>query len=236
MIRFKNVKFVLNNLKVLSKLNDVVKMQFDESGLRMFCVDKSVISLSVFALKPEFFEEFYTKKATLWIDINKLIAVLKRVKDECVVFEPKQKALSITIEKGVWKRVFNINADEEEAFEIPNVESMKYDECLIAETDKISKMLSDASLISDAITLKAESNMLNCFVKSVDDKYETTIECEGNMNAKSKYALDYMQIAFCNEICRTYPHAKLCFKDNFPLKAIFNDTLIIYIAPRIDEE
>lgn len=144
--------------EAISTLINEGRIEIDDDGLKLEALDKSHITFVNLELNPEFFQEFdLDYPLQLNVDIEEFNKVLKRAKaEDTIILEVTDEQLILTF-NGRAKRIFELNLIDME-YEPPSPPVIEYPVTIEVPTDLFKDGLTDAKLITEKVSLEADSD------------------------------------------------------------------------------
>ncbi|AKG38875.1 MAG: proliferating cell nuclear antigen (pcna) [Infirmifilum sp.] len=232
-------------LESLSTIVDEANFLASPDGLRLRALDPGRVAMVDLFMPAGLFEEYSvdseTKIGVVLDDINK---VLKRAKsDDKLVFEVGEGRLTIILQ-GRAERRFRFPLLDIAGQELP---SPKLNFTVAAKmlSDTFRDALKDASLVSEAVKLKAEDESLHLSARSDRGEIETKftiesgslLEIDVKEPSEASYGIDFLD-KIVSKAYRVSDIMALRFATNMPIEMSFDiaggGTLKYLLAPRME--
>ncbi len=232
----------------ISVISDIVNegsFNIKKSGIYFTAADISMVVVVDLKLLETYFDEYnIDEETTIGIDISSLSSILKRVKnkDKIILSLKNDNKLNISV-KNFSTRTFSLPLITVEKKDIPDISDFCAN--IDIKTSVIDDGISDAEIVADSITFKADKNSFE--MNSFGDVTSTKLKLDKNSEAikkfsvnnetKSNYSTEYLRkIMKTGKLCDTF---SLGFGSEYPIKMIFKVIdkvqLSFLLAPRVSE-
>ncbi|MDY6766069.1 MAG: proliferating cell nuclear antigen (pcna) [Candidatus Nanohaloarchaea archaeon] len=222
--------------------------QFSDDGVKLVAADPAMVAMVDFELEQEAFDTYECDEpAKIGVNIEDLYSIVRRAgSNETVELELDQDAskLYVRMHNGS-DRSFSLallNLDEED---IPSTDDLDFSVAADVTTAVLDDAVGDASVVGDAVTVRADGDAITLAAEGDNSTVETTIragsdglmELDADGQVQSMFSLDYLnKMIKAKKLSDT---TRLKLGDDFPMRLEFQvpDTLQLsyVLAPRIEE-
>ena len=231
----------------LATLIDEANFVATSEGLKLRALDPSRIAMVDLEMPSEVFEEYEIDEEKIKIGVNfdDLNKVVKRGRaDERVMFEVSERRLKVTI-LGKAERSFALPLIDVYGEELP-VPRVTFTVTAKMLSDVLKDALSDASLVSDSVKFRGETDYLLLSARSDRGEVEvrfsmdagSLIDYEVEEPASAAYSLSYLT-DIVKKSAQLTDVTTLKFATNKPISLSFEmpggGKLTFYLAPRMEE-
>lgn len=234
-----------DSINAVSNLLNEGVFNLTKSGIELKSMDSANVALVELNLLASAFKEFDLKEDTkIGMNMSDLTSVLKRAKaGESLTLELDDNSLSIEFGGDV-KRKFQVPLlDLKDESKSP---SLDFPATVEIKTDVIEDGISDAEIISDAVTLEMDPDSFVMRAEGENRRAElklekgsdSLIDIKATDHVKSTFPLDYLRKM--SKAAKLADTATLQLGNDYPLKLEFKviDKILLgfILAPRIESE
>jgi proliferating cell nuclear antigen len=240
-------RLLKESVNIISELVNEVTLKIDQDKIAVIAIDPANVAMVDFKLLSSAFVEYSVPEPQeLAINLDHLKQVLKRSKPADTIsisLESEKNRLQIKL-KGENSRTFNIpliNIEENEQ-KIPN---LQFKAKVILASSKFDDAVEDMSIVSESISLAAESSLF--ILRSESNMKDAKVEMPATQETlvtlqgdplSSKYSIEYLKkVAKASKLADT---VSLEFSDDYPLRAEYKllDKLRLsfIVAPRVSTD
>lgn len=235
-----NPKILADLVTIISDLVTEVRIKVNKEGINLTAIDPANVAMIYFKIPATLFSEFEIEKdEVLGVNLNNFKAVLRRCKPgSALIMEKADNILKIGIRDRV-KRDFSLALIDIESEE-KDLPSWEFNSVIHINSDTLTEVIEDCSVVSDACTLMAEPNKF-------------VVEASGLNSARAEFSSDEAEIHSGNSTARfsleyfnkfikgakISNRATLSFSDNHPMRLDFHTgevVLSFVLAPRIEQD
>ncbi|MFH1786106.1 MAG: proliferating cell nuclear antigen (pcna) [archaeon] len=241
--KLKEAKLMKQSIDAASQLISETSLSIRKDGIEMTAMDPANVSMVSFFIDAKAFEKYnLDKDLSIGVSMEDLTKILKRVKAD--------EALELTLasenrlEIGMGKRKFNIPL-----LDLGDKQTKKPDLAFPAaaeiKTGAFADAISDAEIVSDAVTFEASKTELKLTAEGdgrkveilLDGKSDDVIKIVADSEARSIFPLDYLKKMLKGvSIAET---VNIQLGKDYPLKLSVRDEnfqMSYILAPRIENE
>jgi proliferating cell nuclear antigen len=239
-MKLENPKIFSDIITIISDLVTEVRIKITKEGITLNAVDPANVAMAYFKIPASLFTEFEVEKdEELGINLDNLKAVLRRCKPgSALTIEKHENILKLGIQDRI-KRDFSlalIDIDLEEK-EMPEWE---FNSVVHINSESLSEVIEDCSIVSDACSLMAEPNK---FIVEASGLHSSRAEFSSDEvdihsgNSQARFSLEYL--AKFIKGAKISNKATLSFSDNHPMRLDFHTGQVVLsfvLAPRIEQD
>ena len=242
-IELYNPGILKDTFETIGHIIDEAQLNFTENGLTIQALDKSHITFIQLNYDKTLFDSYECETPeTIIIDTDQLMKILKRCKNDEILFLTTENNKLTLKFNGESSRQFQINLIDEE-YESPKPPIIEYPITIKLPNQIIKDSLDDSTLFSKNLTLLIDQDYLHICSRDEMGNGSTHIRYLHGENiqevVKSGYSIDKLK-----DIFRASKLSKTCtvnLGNDLPLTIRFeipgeNAYLEFLLAPRISEE
>jgi len=242
------VGLIKDSMKTISDLISEGLFQLKEDGIHLIAADPAMVGLVDFKLEKEVFEDYELDEETkVGLNLENFYSILRRANSEDTItleLDEDQSKFHIKME-GMSTRNFSLPILNLSEDDIPSTDQLDFSVEAELETSVLEGAIKDAMVVSDSVTISADSDSINIISKGdqsnvdfeISGDSEGVIELEGSQ-AKSMFSLDYLNKMIGAKSLSDTVALKL--GEDFPMRLEFvvpdKADLSFVLAPRIEED
>jgi proliferating cell nuclear antigen len=243
-----DVALIKDSMKTVSDLISEGLFQLKDDGIHLIAADPAMVALVDFKLEEDVFESYDLEEETkVGLNLENFYSILRRANsDDTLTLELDEDGskFHITME-GVSTRDFSLPVLNLSEDDIPSTDQLDFSVESEIEASVLEGAVKDAMVVSDSVTVSADSEHLEIVSKgdqsnvdfSISGDSEGIIELEGG-EAESMFSLDYLSNMIGAKSLSDTVSVKL--GDDFPMRLEFvvpeKADLSFVLAPRIEED
>ncbi|MFB6245281.1 MAG: proliferating cell nuclear antigen (pcna) [Candidatus Nanohaloarchaea archaeon] len=242
------VGLIKDSMKTISDLISEGLFQLKDDGIHLIAADPAMVGLVDFQLEKEVFEDYELDEETkVGLNLENFYSILRRANsDDTITFEldEDESKFHITME-GMSTRNFSLPILNLSEDDIPSTDQLDFSVEAELETSVLEGAIKDAMVVSDSVTISADSDTINIVSEGdqsnvdfeISGDSDGVIELEGS-EAKSMFSLDYLNKMIGAKSLSDTVTLKL--GEDFPMRLEFvvpdKADLSFVLAPRIEED
>ena len=242
------VGLIKDSMKTISDLISEGLFQLKEDGIQLIAADPAMVGLVDFKLEKEVFENYELDEETkVGLNLENFYSILRRANsDDTITFELDEDQSKFFIKmEGMSTRNFSLPILNLSEDDIPSTDQLDFSVTAELETSVLEGAIKDAMVVSDSVTISADSDSINIVSEGdqsnvdfeISGDSEGVIELDGS-EAKSMFSLDYMnKMIGAKSLSDT---VALNLGEDFPMRLEFvvpdKADLSFVLAPRIEED
>lgn len=242
------VGLVKDSMKTISDLISEGLFQLKDDGIQLIAADPAMVALVDFKLEEEVFEDYELDEETkVGLNLENFYSILRRANaDDTITFELDEETskFHITME-GASTRNFSLPILNLSEDDIPSTDQLDFSVEAELEASVLEGAIKDAMVVSDSVTVSADSDSINIVSKGDQSNvdFEIASDAEGvialeGTEASSMFSLDYLSKMIKGKALSDTVSVKL--GDDFPMRLEFvvpeKADLSFVLAPRIEED
>jgi len=190
-------------INAISELVNDVKLNIDKDKIELVAIDPSNVAMIIFRLFSSAFVDYQVNSnVSIGVSLDSIKQVLKRAKPSDTVIiqlDDTKKKLKLQL-RGETIRTFSISLLDLENKE-QNIPDLKFKMKIEMNSSLFDEAIQDMDIISDSISLIAESNKLviasegNISEGSIEiaEDVGASISLNGNESFKARYSIEYLK-------------------------------------------
>lgn len=242
------VGLIKDSMKTISDLISEGLFQLKEDGIHLIAADPAMVGLVDFQLEKEVFEDYELDEETkVGLNLENFYSILRRANsDDTITFELDEDDSKFHIKmEGMSTRNFSLPILNLSEDDIPSTDQLDFSVTAELETSVLEGAIKDAMVVSDSVTISADSETIN--IISDGDQSNVNFEISGDSEgvidldggeAKSMFSLDYLSKMIGAKSLSDTVNLKL--GEDFPMRLEFvvpdKADLSFVLAPRIEED
>lgn len=246
--KLEDPKLLKDSLKSISNLISEGMFKVTDEGLKLVAADPAMIALVDFKMEKDAFDDFEVEgEEEIGVNLEKMYSILKRAgsSDELTLSSKEDSKVVIKLENSS-SRTFSLpllNIDEENEL---STQDLEFNAVADLKTDALSEGIGDAKIVSDSVTVEAESGKITIKAEGNNSNAEFQIEegSEGLLDLnvdspiKSMFSLGYLsKMMKADKLADT---VKMKMGNDYPVRLEFQVPekleLGFVLAPRLEEE
>ena len=245
-LKVNDTKLLNNTIGTISEFITDATFNITNEGLKLVAMDPANISMVILTILPSAFTEYQVNEPSkITINLDGFRQALRRVRaGESLTLTHSSNKLNVTIKGSSTKR-FSLPLLEDEQVE-RKVPELDFKVTIEMDSKEFRDFIDDASIVSDAVALKAAENLLLLTAgdtgRKVDIELKQGSDILVSMNIKepasSIYSVEYMKkmakaASFADSVT-------VNFASDYPLrldfKALNQAQMSFILAPRIENK
>lgn len=242
------VGLIKDSMKTISDLISEGLFQLKDDGIHLIAADPAMVALVDFKLEEDVFESYELDEETkVGLNLENFYSILRRANsDDTITLELDEddSKFHITME-GMSTRNFSLPILNLSEDDIPSTDQLDFTVEAEVEASVLEGAVKDAMVVSDSVTVSADSDEIRIISKGDQSNVDFTIsgdsdgviELEGT-EAESMFSLDYLsKMMGAKSLSDT---VKMKLGEDFPMRLEFvvpdEADLSFVLAPRIEED
>lgn len=237
-----------DSMKTISNLISEGLFQLKEDGIHLIAADPAMVGLVDYQLNEEVFDNYELDEETkVGLNLENFYSILRRANssDKITLELDEDNSQFKIIMEGMSTRNFSLPILNLSEDDIPSTDQLDFTVETEIETSVIEGAIKDAMVVSDSVTISADSERIN--IESKGDQsnvdFEISGESDGVINlegsdARSMFSLDYLNKMIGAKKLSDTTAIKL--GEDFPMRMEFvvpdKADLSFVLAPRIEED
>jgi proliferating cell nuclear antigen len=242
------VGLMKDSMKTISDLISEGLFQLKDDGIHLIAADPAMVALVDFKLEEDVFENYELDEETkVGLNLENFYSILRRANSEDTItleLDEDDSKFHITME-GMSTRNFSLPILNLSEDDIPSTDQLDFTVEAEIEGSVLEGAVKDAMVVSDSVTVSADSDEIRIISKGDQSNVDFTIsgdsdgviELEGT-EAESMFSLDYLSKMMGAKSLSDTVNMKL--GEDFPMRLEFvvpdEADLSFVLAPRIEED
>jgi proliferating cell nuclear antigen len=238
---------VLNGcIGVISDFITEANFKISKEGIELIAMDPANISMVVLKLLPSAFTNYeVTEPQNITVNLDNFKQSIKRAKSGDILNLSLDKNKLVIDIRGKSKKKFSIPLLEREGKE-RKVPTLEFNAIIELDADELKDVVDDASIVGDAITLEASSDLFTIHAGDQGSKVQIDLE-RGNQALVNMQVREAVQAIYSVEYLKKMTKtsnlsdtATVQFSKDYPLRLDFKSLnkfqMSFILAPRIENK